>query len=59
MAKLINAGDPLDEDFAKGPDIGDLVPDFTLPDQRGESVNLATARGDGKALILFYRSASW
>ena len=45
--------------FETGPDIGETPPDFTLPDQAGEPVNYAATRGDGKALILFYRSASW
>jgi|APSaa5957512622_1039677.scaffolds.fasta_scaffold253588_2 peroxiredoxin len=57
--KLINAGDPLSEDFSTGPDVGQRVPDFTLPDQTGNPVNFAEARGAKRALILFYRSASW
>jgi len=58
MGKLLNAGDPLDEDFSKGPEIGEKVPEFTLPDQCGNAVRY---RPDGKrkALILFHRSASW
>ncbi|MBT3271379.1 hypothetical protein HN371_29845 [Candidatus Poribacteria bacterium] len=45
--------------FGTGPEIGDVTPDFTLPDRFGQPVNYAETRGDGKALILFYRSASW
>ena len=52
-------GDPQENDFPTGPDIGQPVPDFTLPDQTGRLVNLAAYRGQGRALILFYRSASW
>ena len=59
MAKLVNSGDPASEEFAKGPGLGDRLPDFTLPDQFGERINFTAARGDGQALVLFYRSASW
>ena len=34
------------------PDIGDLAPDFTLPDQRGETVSLASLRG--KTVVLYF-----
>ncbi len=57
--KLVNAGDPLSEDFPTGPDVGQKVPDFTLPDYSGEMVNFSEERGARRALILFYRSASW
>lgn len=57
--KLINAGDPPDENFSKGPAVGEPVPDFTLPDQFGNPITLSKARGNNRALILFYRSASW
>jgi peroxiredoxin len=50
---------PDDLSFGTGPGIGEAPPDFTLPDRFGEPVNYAATRGDGKALILFYRSASW
>ena len=56
--KLRDGGDPAGEDFPKGPGIGENVPEFSLPNQWGESV---TYRPDGsyKALILFHRSADW
>lgn len=59
MVKLVKGGDPASEEFAKGPEIGDVLPDFTLLDQSGAAVNFTAARGDGQALVLFYRSASW
>jgi len=59
MAKLINAGDPTGDDFPTGPNIGEPVPDFALPDPFGNVVRFPEARGADKALILFYRSASW
>lgn len=33
--------------------IGDLAPDFTLPDQNGEPVHLASLRGQ-RVVIYFY-----
>ena len=59
MAQLVNAGDPVDEDFPTGPAIGEPVPDFELPDQRGNLVRFSAVRNGHKALILFHRSASW
>lgn len=50
---------PNDLSFGAGPDIGETPPNFTLPDQFGAPVNYAATRGGGKAIILFYRSASW
>ena len=50
---------PLTEDFPTGPDVGEMILDFTLPDQNGQPVNLTTARGGNRALILFQRSARW
>jgi peroxiredoxin Q/BCP len=34
------------------PDTGDLAPDFTLPDQRGEPVSLSSLRG--KVVVLYF-----
>lgn len=34
------------------PDTGDLAPDFTLPDQRGEPVSLSSLRG--KTVVLYF-----
>ena len=59
MDTLINSGDPTGEDFPTGPNIGDPVPNFALPDPFGNVVRFSEVRGADKALILFYRSASW
>ena len=58
MEKLLNAGDPLNEDFPKGPKVGEQVPEFALPDQFGNTIHYQPV-GRRKALILFHRSASW
>jgi hypothetical protein len=42
-----------------GPAVGTRFPDVVLPDQSGRSVDLHTARAGRRALVLFYRSASW
>ena len=33
-------------------EVGDVAPDFTLPDQNGESVTLSDLRG--KTVVLFF-----
>ncbi len=50
---------PATDDFPTGPEVGARLPDFTLPDQQGRPVNLAAARGGGRALLVFHRSARW
>ncbi|MQA00633.1 MAG: redoxin domain-containing protein [Dehalococcoidia bacterium] len=42
-----------------GPDAGERLPDFTLPDQHGRTVTFSEARGSHRALVVFYRSARW
>jgi len=50
---------PDTEDFAKGPEVGELLPDFTLPNQNGDMVHFAETRGDKQAMVVFHRSARW
>ncbi|NKB68126.1 MAG: hypothetical protein GKR89_13775 [Candidatus Latescibacteria bacterium] len=58
MPPLPNGGDPANDDFSSGPQIGQSVPHFTLSDQKGQPV---AYRPDGqhRSLILFHRSADW
>ena len=44
---------------ALGPQIGDLVPDFNLPDQNGQLHNRDSIMGPKGVVLLFYRSADW
>ncbi len=44
---------------ALGPQVGERVPDFSLPDQKGQMQTLASIRGPNGSLILFHRSADW
>ena len=44
---------------ALGPQIGDTVPAFNLPDQNGQMQNLESIRGSNGTMLLFHRSADW
>ncbi len=50
---------PATDEYAKGPEIGEQLPDFTLPDQHGNPVTFSDARAGQKALVMFHRSARW
>ena len=45
--------------YRTGPEIGDKVPDFTLPDQQGRSRSLSELMGPNGLLLVFSRSADW
>ncbi len=42
-----------------GPQVGERVPDFSLPDQNGQLRTLNSIMGPNGALLLFHRSANW
>ena len=42
-----------------GPQVGQKVPDFSLPDQTGHTQTLASILGPKGALLVFFRSADW
>lgn len=42
-----------------GPEIGDALPDFELPDASGRRVRFSEDRGQRKSVVLFFRSAVW
>ena len=44
---------------ATGPNPGEKVPDFTLPDQSGQLRSLASLQGSKGLVLLFFRSADW
>ena len=44
---------------ALGPQVGERVPDFSLPDQHGRIRTLQSILGEKGAMILFHRSADW
>ena len=42
-----------------GPQVGERVPAFSLPDQNGQVQTLESILGPNGALLLFHRSADW
>jgi peroxiredoxin len=47
-------------DYTKiGPAVGELFPDFELPDAEGHQVWLHQWRRGRRALVVFFRSAAW
>src|SRR6266581_206807 len=42
-----------------GPQVGAMVPDFSLADQHGKKWTLQSVMGPKGAMIVFYRSADW
>ena len=42
-----------------GPQVGAMVPDFTLPDQHGVTRSLKSLMGPKGAILVFFRSADW
>ncbi len=49
----------LPKDHIPGPAVGELLPDFELPDAYGQRVRLHEDRGQAKAVVVFFRSAVW
>ena len=49
---------PIDVE-ALGPQVGERVPDFSLPDQNGQIQTLDSIRGPNGTMLLFHRSADW
>ena len=44
---------------ATGPEIGERLPDFRLPDARGREIDFHADRGSARAVLVFFRSAVW
>ncbi len=42
-----------------GPEIGQWLPDFTLPDHTGREINFHQDRNGAKAAVVFFRSVVW
>ena len=42
-----------------GPQVGEIVPDFSLPDQYGEIWTRDSIMGPRGAMLVFVRSADW
>ena len=42
-----------------GPQVGEQVPDFSLPDQNGRAWSRGSIMGPNGAMLVFFRSADW
>jgi hypothetical protein len=42
-----------------GPKVGEVAPDFELPDQGGTLRRLSSLAGPKGTMLVFYRSADW
>ncbi len=42
-----------------GPQLGDVVPAFSLPDQSGQAQTVESIMGPQGAMLVFSRSADW
>lgn len=45
--------------YATGPEPGERIPDFTLPDQHGTPRTPGDLTGPNGLLLVFHRSADW
>jgi len=45
--------------YATGPDPGERVPDFALPDHTGSMRGMKDLTGPGGLFLVFHRSADW
>lgn len=45
--------------YATGPDTGEKIPEFALPDQTGATRTLSNLAGDSGLFLVFHRSADW
>ena len=50
---------PLPDVDGVGPQVGDVVPSFSLPDQTGTTRDLASLTGPDGLMLVFSRSADW
>ena len=50
---------PATHEFPSGPEVGERLPEFSLPNQDGRAVDYHADRGASKSVVVFYRSAVW
>lgn len=50
---------PLTDEYPTGPEVGERLPAFTLPDQSGTPVDFAATTAGQRAVVFFHRSAAW
>jgi hypothetical protein len=49
----------LPDGHSTGPEVGDRLPNFKLPDTTGRIVDFHADRDESKSVVVFYRSAVW
>ncbi len=49
----------LPDGYPTGPEIGERLPDFALPDASGSEIDFHENRAGRKSVVVFYRSAVW
>ena len=49
----------LPEGHGTGPEAGERLPDFVLPNAFGQEIDFHAHRGERPAVVVFYRSAVW
>jgi len=54
--KHVNA---TNDNYSTGPEPGQRIPDFALPDQKGLLRSLDSLTGSNGLLLVFHRSADW
>jgi hypothetical protein len=55
----VQAVEAQNDGLRTGPEIGEKVPDFTLPDQSGRLRSVSDLAGPDGLLLVFSRSADW
>jgi hypothetical protein len=50
---------PASDEFPTGPEIGERLPTFSLPNQEGRVVDYHADLDGSKSIVVFYRSAVW
>ena len=55
-ATFVNA---TNDGYATGPNAGQLIPEFTLPDQNGVPQSFTSLTGTNGLALVFHRSADW
>jgi hypothetical protein len=58
VAAQTQAPQPVDVERL-GPQVGEVVPDFSAPDQFGRTQTLKSIMGPNGVMLLFNRSADW
>jgi hypothetical protein len=47
------------DNYATGPEPGERIPEFSLPDQEGVARSIANLTGSNGLFLVFHRSADW